>query len=113
MQLTDLFLVLINVLVTSGGGLLLKVASGQKLWRNRILFTAGGMGIYFMMSFITLFLYSRYNLVLVQTLLSFTYVMIPVFAFLFLKEQLNRKIFLGLLLIIIGVFFVNLGNTIS
>ncbi|MEP7104012.1 MAG: hypothetical protein ABI721_04870 [Candidatus Dojkabacteria bacterium] len=113
MQILDILLIIIDVSITSLGGVFLKVGATRKNLLVKLFFVGLGIGIYLGMSFITVFLYSKYSIVFVQTALAFTYVTTPLFAMIFLKEKASKKIFLGLLLIVIGVFFVSYGNSIN
>ena len=105
----DILLLMTNVCVTSLGVVLLKAGATSTKFRRKYTYIFSGFSIYFMMSLITIYLYSRYQLVFVQTLLSLTYVLSPVFAALILKEKLNKGIVFGLVLLVFGIFLVSIS----
>lgn len=112
MSLFDFIIIIINITVTSAGAMLLKYAAMKKLPSEKFLFSAFAMFIYALMSMLTLYLYSKFEIIFVQTILAFTFVLTPIYAHFLIKEKLNIKVIFGLLLIVIGVFFISLGYSV-
>lgn len=110
MRLIDIALILLNIAVTGYASILLKIGALKKKRLLQLSIIGFGMGVYFAMSFITLYLYSKYNLILIQALLALTYLVTPVFAHLILKERINKKTLVGFATLIVGIIVINLGS---
>lgn len=65
-----------------------------------------GMALYFLSAAAWLFLLTRLDISYVQPILALTYVVTPILAIIFLSESIPPMRWLGIVIIIIGVFIV-------
>jgi drug/metabolite transporter (DMT)-like permease len=68
-----------------------------------------GFCMYLWPSFIWIYLLKKMDLSLLQPICALVYVITPILAFLFLKEQVSLQRGLGILIIMIGVYVVSKG----
>lgn len=66
----------------------------------------GGMAMYFLSAAIWLYLLTKLDVSVVQPILALTYVATPILAIVFIDEKVPLMRWLGILVIIIGVFLV-------
>lgn len=66
----------------------------------------GGMTMYFLSAAIWLYLLTKLDVSVVQPILALTYVATPILAIIFLHERVPLARWLGILVIVIGVFLV-------
>lgn len=111
----------LSILFGSVGALLMKIGAGQigdmqlgsihavviffsKVFTN---FTVlGGMGLYFLSAAMWLYLLTKLDVSFVQPILALTYVVTPILAIIFLDEGVSIARWIGIVVIIIGVFMV-------
>lgn len=113
MSFIDILLVIVNIVVTSLGAIILKIGATKDHILSKLSLIFSGLSIYVLMSFITVYLYSRYSLILVQVLLSFTYIVTPFLAYKILGEKLPVRIWIGIILIVLGITAVSYGLTLN
>jgi drug/metabolite transporter (DMT)-like permease len=65
-----------------------------------------GIALYFLSAVIWSYLLTKLDISLVQPILALTYVVTPILAIIFLKEHVAPMRWLGILIIVIGVFVV-------
>ena len=100
-------LLFISGIIASGfSQVLLKKAtnkgySGIRTYLNKEVIL--GYGIYFLVTCLAIYLLRYLELMTVALLESLTYIIIPTLSFIFFKDKLNKKQFLGMALIVSGV----------
>ncbi|HBI33703.1 MAG TPA: hypothetical protein DEA43_00270 [Candidatus Moranbacteria bacterium] len=107
-----------GIILGSFGGVLLKAGSKNILFSGTItkelllslllnwkIFL--GLICYFIPAIIWIFLLRKYPLSFVQPILALTYVITPILAILILKEGIPPARWLGIIIIIIGVFIIS------
>ncbi len=110
MEPLDIFLMIINVAFTSFAVIIIKLSGIQQSNLKKYAYLLFSMGIYVLMSFITVYMYSKYSLFLIQALLTFTYLLSPILAILLLKEKVDLKAFWGIAFIMAGIILVGYGQ---
>jgi len=108
------FLVVIFAsLLGASGATLLKTGSSEfslnisRLIRNRSL--AAGIGLYIVASIIFVYALKHGELSILYPVISTSYIWAALFSVRFLNERMNRYKWLGILLIIIGVFTIGIA----
>jgi len=111
----------IGILVGAMGGILMKMGSAhlgvvhldsfhQSVMVLLKVFTdltiLSGMALYFLSALIWLYLLTKLDISFVQPILALTYVVTPILAIIFLGESIPALRWVGILVIIIGVFIV-------
>lgn len=111
----------IGIIVGAVGGILMKIGAAHigpvqidsfqqlftflfKLFTD--LTTLSGMGLYFLSAVIWSYLLTKLEISFVQPILALTYVATPILAIIFLREQVPLMRWVGILIIIVGVFVV-------
>lgn len=113
----DVFLFLLGIFLGSLGAIFLKLGStsisefsfslnGIKifLWNINII---AGLILYFIPAMIWIYLLSKYPVSYIQPMLSLTYVFTPVFALIILQEKIPCVRWIGIAVIILGVFLIS------
>lgn len=112
---------LIGISLGAMGGILMKVGAGQighveihsiidllhylfRLFTN--LASLAGVFLYFMSAVIWAYLLTKLDISFVQPILALTYVVTPILAIIFLGEHVTALRWLGIAVIILGVFIV-------
>lgn len=111
MTAIDFVLALIDVIITAGANIVFKFAVNANSKVMKLFLTLTGFGIYFLMSFISVYLYSRYSLALIQALLTLTLIFTPFLARLFFKEELDKRIWIAILFIVLGISLIGFGQS--
>ena len=110
-----------SILFGAGGALLMKVGAGQmgtiqldtvqaifgfvgKMFTSATIL--GGMTMYFLSAAIWLYLLTKLEISVVQPILALTYVATPILAIVFIHEKVPLARWLGIVVIIIGVYLV-------
>lgn len=110
-----------SILFGAVGALLMKVGAGQigavqldsaqailgfvgKMFTSPTVL--GGMAMYFLSAAIWLYLLTKLEVSVVQPILALTYVVTPILAIFFIHEKVPLARWLGILVIIIGVYLV-------
>jgi len=111
----------IGIMFGSIGGILMKVGAGSigsiqlSTFKDAILlfvkiFTnisvLGGVALYFLSAIIWLLLLTKLDISYVQPILALTYVITPILAIVFLNENVPAMRWVGIAIIVIGVFVV-------
>lgn len=111
----------LSILFGAGGALLMKVGAGKMgvIQLDSIqaiihflakIFTSptvlGGMTLYFFSAAVWLYLLTKLDISVVQPILALTYIVTPILAIVFLNEGVPLMRWLGILIIIFGVFIV-------
>lgn len=111
----------VGIAVGAFGGILMKIGVGHlglvqidslqqmfsflfKLFTD--LTTLSGMFLYFLSAVIWSYLLTKLDISLVQPILALTYVVTPILAIIFLRENVPLLRWVGILIIIVGVFVV-------
>ena len=116
-----LIIFIVGILMGASGGIFMKLGAihiGQveinsfvqlfdyllKLFTN--IWSLMGISLYFLSAVIWSYLLTKLDISLVQPILALTYVVTPVLAILFLNEHVSVMRWVGLFVILIGVFVV-------
>lgn len=106
------FLTLVVVLISSFAQLLLKKGSVDSLKLKKYIFTSPysiiGYIIFAIAAFLSIFAMIGLELKVFFTLLSLTYICVPILSFVFLKESIPRDKMIGIIIIFIGVMIFNI-----
>jgi drug/metabolite transporter (DMT)-like permease len=111
----------LSIIFGASGAILMKIGAGQmgaiqlnslhsgidfliKMLTNPTV--VSGMGLYFFSAALWLYLLTKLDISIVQPILALTYVMTPILAIIFLNENVPPMRWLGILVIIFGVFIV-------
>lgn len=107
----------VGIIFGSLGGILFKIAGSRmadfemslKWIFNFILnpYVLSGFILYFIPGLIWIFLLKKYPLSFVQPILALTYVITPILAIVLLQEKIPIVRWVGIIIIIIGVFIIS------
>lgn len=97
-----LVLFILSILIASFSQIILKKGASKKnIYINR--YTIIGYGFMLLSTILTLVGYKGTSLTMSGILQSLSFVFVPLFSFLFLKEKVNKKTMLGIAVIIVGI----------
>lgn len=116
----------IGILFGSVGGILMKLGASNigaiqitniheailffiKIFSN--ITVLGGIALYFLSTIIWIFLLTKLPISFVQPILALTYVLTPILAIVFLNENIPAMRWVGIAIIVIGVFMVARTST--
>jgi drug/metabolite transporter (DMT)-like permease len=116
MRLTDWLLVAIGILMSSAGSILLKVGSTQISHEDGWLIAAKqaifqwqlitGVFMYLIPVLIWIFLLKKVEISFLQPIFAAVYVFTPIMASIFLNESIIMQRWIGIGIIVLGVFIV-------
>lgn len=90
--------------------IVIKIGTTKEDPLKKYLIIGGGLFVYFSMSILTVYLYSKYSLVLIQSSLALTFIVSPILAKFILKEKLPRRTWTSIFIIFIGIVIISLGS---
>lgn len=97
-----IILFIVSILVASFSQIILKKGTKKdNIYINK--FTIVGYGLMLLSTVLTLIGYKGVSLTLAGILQSLSFVFVPLFSYLFLKEKVNQRVFIGIIVIIIGI----------
>lgn len=115
--MTNFILFAIGILIGSIGAIFLKIGSGNIMpftfslkWITGIvanLYLMAGFLLYFLAAGVWIYLMTKLPVSFVQPILALTYAVTPILAMIFLKEYVSAIRWLGISVIIIGVFIIS------
>lgn len=116
MQLIEWILVFFGIIVSSVGSIFLKIGSKKIDYEEGLVYAIIGalrcwelyLGIigYFLSLVIWIYLLKKIDLSYLQPIFSLIYLITPIFAFFFLKENISLLRIIGIFIITIGVVIV-------
>ncbi len=103
---------LVGTFISSGAQILLKISANQE-HKSRITEIVNPLviisyGIFFMSVFMSVYALKGISLAFSAIIESVSFILIPVFSYLFLKEKISRSQVFGIVLIVIGMIIYNL-----
>lgn len=92
----------VSILIASFSQIILKKGAKQKnIYINK--YTIIGYTLMVVSTVLTLIGYKGVNLTASGILQSLSFIFVPIFSYIFLKERINKKIVVGIFIIIIGI----------
>ena len=103
---------IVSVIIAAFSQILLKKSANRKYddrikeYLNALVIV--GYGLFFLSSIISVVSLKGISISFSSIIESLSYIVVPILSYLFLKEKINQQQFIGMIIIIVGVFIFNI-----